>query len=293
VRILVTGGSGLLGGRLLELLTGHQLVALRHRGEPPGGSERIDGDLARPGEAARLIREARAEAVVHAAALADVDACEADPAAALSLNARLPGELGRAAAAAGVRVVSISTDLVFDGSRAHWPPEAEARPLMRYGATKRAGERALLAAQPAAAVLRVALLVGRGCGRRASASEGLARAVRRGARPRLFTDQFRTPIDPESVAEAISRLLTSPGARGLFHAGGSERLSRYELGRRAAAAQGFDPDRLIPVPQAAAAPEVPRPLDASLDSSRLERELGWRARPLDTALRESRELAPD
>jgi dTDP-4-dehydrorhamnose reductase len=250
----------------------------------------LEADLLRPGEAARVVRESEAEAVVHAAALADVDACEGDPAAAELLNARVPGELGRAAAAAGVRVVAISTDLVFDGSRAHWPPEAPAHALMLYGATKRTGERALLEAHPAAAVVRVALLVGRGSGRRASASEGLARAVRRGARPRLFTDQIRTPVDPESVAAAVAALLHNPSASGLFHAGGPERLSRYQLGLRTAAAHGFDPKLLIPARQADQPLPVPRPEDVSLDSSRLERELGWKARPLDTALGEGREL---
>ena len=290
MRVLVTGGSGLLGGRLLELLAGHELVALRHRGEPSGPAECLDADLARPGETERALRACRPDAVVHAAALADVDACERDPEAAETINARQPGELGRAAAAAGIRVVAISTDLVFDGSRPRWPPEARPRPLMRYGATKRAGEQALLEAHPAAAVVRVALLVGRGAGRRASASEGLARAVRRGDRPCLFTDQYRTPVDPESVALAVAALLEAPRAGGLFHAGGPERLSRFELGRRVAAAHGFDAERLVPARQAELPLPVPRPLDVSLDSSRLERELGWRARPLDAALREGRDL---
>lgn len=288
MRVLVTGGSGLLGGRLLELLGGHELLALRHRGEPAGEAPRVEADLARPGEIERALRACRPDAVVHAAALADVDACEADPDTAAAVNSRMPGELGRAAA--GVRVVAISTDLVFDGSRADWSPDDPARPLMRYGRTKRDGEAALLEACPAAAVLRVALVVGRGCGGRASASEGLARAVRRGVRPRLFTDQYRTPIDPESVAAAVSALLDAPGARGLFHAGGPERLSRYELGLRTVAAHGLDPDSLEPVRQADAPPPVPRPLDVSLDSSRLERELGWRARPLDAALADGRNL---
>lgn len=291
VRLLLTGASGLLGGRLAALLTPrHALAATRHRGPLPPGVEPVDADLSHPGSLSRVVRQLRPEAVVHCAALADVDACERQPDLARALNSDLPAELGELAAGASLRVIAVSTDLVLGGTRAHSPPDAPAAPLMHYGRTKLDGERRLLDAAPEAAVVRVALIVGRGAGPRASASEALERAVRSGRAPRLFTDQYRSPIDAESIALAVETLLERPAA-GLFHLGGPERVSRYELGRRLAAARGFDPAVLVAVRQSDEPPAIPRPLDVSLDSSRAERELGWTARPLDEVLGESRDPA--
>jgi dTDP-4-dehydrorhamnose reductase len=107
----------------------------------------------------------------------------------------------------------------------------------------------------------------------------------------LFTDLYRTPVDPESVADALRILLAGSGS-GRFHLGGVERISRYELGLRAARVLGLPSALIQPVRQVDDPLGAPRPADVSLDSSRAWRELGWRARPLEDGLRETR-LAPD
>ena len=86
----------------------------------------------------------------------------------------------------------------------------------------------MLAAWPKAAVARVALVHGRGHGPRATSSESVLRALAAGQKATLYTDEYRTPVDPESVADAVARILERKGA-GLFHLGGPERLSRFEL----------------------------------------------------------------
>jgi dTDP-4-dehydrorhamnose reductase len=156
-----------------------------------------------------------------------------------------------------------------------------------YGRTKRDAEEAILGESPDAAVLRVALVIGRGYGPRTTASESIAAALVAGHRPRLFDDQYRTPIDPESIADAVGRVLEA-AAGGRFHLGGAERLSRYELGQRVAQVLGLRGsfDRVSQASQA-----VRRPADTSLDSSRARRELGWTPRPLDEAIRDGRRPA--
>ena len=151
------------------------------------------------------------------------------------------------------------------------------------------GERAILEELPEAVVFRVALVHGRGFGLRSTASETVAWALATGALPRLFVDQYRTSIDPESVASAIAAAVAGRG-RGLLHLGGPERLSRLELGLRTARCLGLDERRVVPLRQADVPLPVPRPLDASMDSGRASRELGWSARPVDEALAESRPL---
>jgi dTDP-4-dehydrorhamnose reductase len=136
-------------------------------------------------------------------------------------------------------------------------------------------------------VLRIALVLGRGFGPRTTASEGIAAAIAAGRRLRLYTDQYRTPVDPESIADAIHRLLERPVA-GRIHLGGPERLSRHALGMRVARVLGLPTHDIEAATQAEQAPGARRPLDTSLDITRARRELGWVPRPLDDAIRESR-----
>lgn len=289
MRVLVTGAGGLLGGRLAALLhaSGLEVTAAHRRAAPPDGPRPLRADLVGAADVARLFDRSRPEAVVHAAVLSQAEDCERRPEAAERVNALLPGLVAEACRERGLRLVALSTDLVFAGDRAGVDEGVAPAPRNRYGRSKRAGELAVLAACPQAAVVRVALVVGRGHGERASASESVARALRAGQRPRLFTDEHRTPIDPESVADAVARLLQGAGS-GLYHLGGPERLSRYELGLRVARAFGLGTEGVVPAVQADHQGPDQRAPDVSLDSSRACRELGWQPRELDAAIRESR-----
>jgi dTDP-4-dehydrorhamnose reductase len=289
VRVLVTGAGGRLGGRLAALLDerGFNVVAAHRRSPPPPGLSGPVIDLGGASAVEALLEATRPDAVVHAAVLGRADRCEEDPEQAEAVNARLPGLLARACRARGVRLVALSTDLVLDGRRSFSVEASALRPLSVYGQTKLRGEEAVLDAFPAAAVLRVALVVGRGHGPSPTASEAVAWALSGGGRPRLFVDEFRTPIDPESVAEGLCRLLRS-GGTGRYHLGGLERLSRLELGRRVARILGLPEAGIEPGRQADHVGPEARPPDTSLDSSRARAELGWSSRPLDQALAESR-----
>jgi hypothetical protein len=105
---------------------------------------------------------------------------------------------------------------------------------------------------------------GRTHGPHPSATEAIAWALAEARPLRLFTDQYRTPVDPESVADALTALL-SGGPGGLYHLGGPERLSRFELGLRVAAVLGLDPRRHRAGPPGGPAFDAPRPADVSLD----------------------------
>ena len=289
MKVLVTGAAGLLGGRLARLLgaSGHEVIAGRHLSPPPAGCPEVPLDLLEEVSIERALEAAQPGAVLHCAALADADRCEAEPGLAQRLNTDAAGALARRCRALGVRLVAVSTDLVLAGDRPCARETDAAAPRLVYARTKLGGEQAVLGEAPEAAVVRVALIHGCGHGPRGTASEAVAWSLAAGARVRLFSDQYRTPVDPESVAGALLRLLAG-AARGVFHVGGPERLSRYDLGVRVARALGL-PDTLIePIRQADQPVGAPRPADVSLDSSRARQELGWAPRPLDDAIRQSR-----
>ncbi len=150
MRVLVTGASGLLGGRLALLLSrSHEVVGSHHRAAVYPGLPAVAMDLLSAASVAGALAEMRPDAVVHAAALADPDLCEREPARAAALNVEATRNLASACRRAGVRLVGLSTDLVFGEGRPPWDEAAPTRPLLAYGLSKREGELALLAEHPA------------------------------------------------------------------------------------------------------------------------------------------------
>jgi len=287
-RVLVTGAAGLLGGRVAVLLAPRfEVVAARHTAAPPPGIAGVDLDLLDPASVASALERTRPDAVVHCAAQSNPDRCEREPRSAERLNVEATAEVARACRARGLRLVSLSTDLVFAGDRPFVSEEDPPGPSLAYGRTKLAGEDAVIAEAPGAAVLRVALVAGRGYGVKATSTESIAWALRAGRPVRLYTDQVRTPIDSASVAEAVARALERP-VSGRFHLGGPERVSRYELGLRVAGVLGLSNGGIVPVTVAEMPQEARRPADTSLDSSRARRELGWEPRALTETIRDGR-----
>lgn len=252
MRVLLLGSTGYLGAWLL--------AALRARGCTPvcagRGAGDLHVDLADPAAVAAAVREARADMVLNAAAVALVGECEREPERAMAVNGVAPGILARAAP----RVLQVSTDLVFDGVGAPYGADAEPRPLSAYGRSKRAGELAVLAAGPAHLVARVPLLFGRSRDGQRGATDMLRAAEAAGAEVVLFADEYRTPLHAGDAAEALVALLLAPGRRGIVHLAGPERLSRAELGRRFVALHGLGAVRI----RVATSQDPLRPRDASL-----------------------------
>jgi dTDP-4-dehydrorhamnose reductase len=264
-----------------------EVTGTRHRGPLPPGVAGVDLDLLEPASIEAALEQARPDAVVHSAALAEATVCEQQPELAMRSNVAASEALARACRGRGIRLVTLSTDLVFSGERSGWAEDDPALPLSVYGRTKLQAEQATLAECPGSAVARVALVQGRGHGPRATSSEAAAWSLASGARLRLFGDQYRTPVDAESVADGLLRILDG-GHAGRFHLGGPERVSRLEQGRRVAALLGLPKAGIEPIRQADLPLPGARPADASLDSSRARRVLGWEPRPLEIGIREGR-----
>jgi dTDP-4-dehydrorhamnose reductase len=291
MNVLITGASGMVGSRLGASLAGaFRLVSARHEAAPPGPFPSVALELLEAESLASALEAARADAVVHCAALADADRCEREPALAAALNRDAPGSLARLCQRRGLRLIVLSTDLVFAGDRPFLSEGDAPGPLSAYARTKLAGEDAVAAECPSAAILRLALVAGRGTAR-PTASEAIAWSLRAGRRLRLFTDQFRTPVDAESVAHGVARLLRGTWS-GRYHLGGPERIDRFALGLRVARRLSLPEALLQPILQAEGALAALRPADVSLDSSRAARDFGWQAHSLDDAIAAGR-LGPD
>jgi len=236
-RLLVVGSAGLLGRHLVAL------------GLP--GVGRADGDVTDPAARERILDRYRPDAVLFCAALADVDRCEADPAA-WAVNAEAP-----AAWARRVPLWLVSTNYVFSGRGPHGPGEAPA-PVQAYGRQKAEAEAAVRAA--GGHVVRTAWLFGAGGRSLPSRLPGLLAA----GPVRCVAD---VPVQPTFAGDVAEHLLVLP--EGITHAVGSGETTWAAFARVLAVRLGFPADRVVEVPEAALGRPARRPADARLAPARL------------------------
>jgi dTDP-4-dehydrorhamnose reductase len=247
MKILVTGASGLLGLNFcLGIGNFHRAIGL-DRGKLAGTPfELIHADLNDPQAASRLIHSLQPDAIIHTAALANLEQCESEPDNARHLNAEIPGILAEAAAKASVRFIHISTDAVFDGTKNGLYTEADApNPLSVYAQTKLLGEQNVLSANPVAAVARVNFFGWSLSGTR-SLAEFFYNKLSTGQPANGFTDVYFCPMFVGDLADTLRRMLEK-SLSGLYHVVGSEALSKYEFGRRIAHQFGFDEGLIHPI----------------------------------------------
>jgi dTDP-4-dehydrorhamnose reductase len=279
---LVLGGSGYLGAHVVTAATlraggAHEVYSASrqpHVAPPNSAARAVPFDALRAGSVEALFDELSPRRVVLCTALAKIADCEAYPELARALNVELPRRVANACAASGARLVTISTDLVFGGGtpRAGGYVESDpTAPVSHYGRTKVDGETAVLESCPRALVVRIPLLFGPSGGRGLGASDSLLAAIERGEKPRLCTDEWRTPLSVVEAAAALCELLDS-GHAGRLHVAGPQRITRYELGLWVLRSKGHAPraaESLVePVQSAELGPVALRPADACLDASR-------------------------
>jgi dTDP-4-dehydrorhamnose reductase len=219
MRLLVTGGAGMLGQAVATAATrlGHDVIAL----------SRAELDVTDADHVRRVIAAAEPRAVVNCAAWTDVDAAETAEVAATAVNGIGAGNVARAVAETGARVVHLSTDYVFDGTKtAPWIESDPVSPIGAYGRSKLAGEEQVAAAGEEHAIVRSAWMFG--AGGRNFVDTMLALGDERDE-VSVVTDQVGSPTWTAHLAEALVELAERRGDVGILHAAGAGACSWYEL----------------------------------------------------------------
>ncbi len=236
MRVAVTGAAGRLGRALMAALADSPISGI---GGPLAWS-RADFDLDAPAGVGAIIERDRPEIVVHAAAWTDVDGCAREPAGAMARNGDATGVLATACAAAGVDLIALSTNEVFDGRRTDgrgYRPDDPPNPINPYGESKLAGERLAAEAfrdRPAArlAIVRTAWLFGppgNDFPTKILAAGEKARAS--GEALRVVGDEIGSPTYALDLAEAIVDLLAAGEIGGVHHVVNAGRASRAAWAR--------------------------------------------------------------
>jgi dTDP-4-dehydrorhamnose reductase len=274
MRILVTGASGLLGLNLaLEASHQHEVIGSVNKNAIQTTEFTVlRSDLTIPGAIEQLLEESQPDWVINCAALANLDACEAEPVLAQKLNSELPGKLAEYVARGGARLVHVSTDAVFDGKRGGYSEEDEPNPLSHYARTKLAGEQVIFEANPEAIVARVNLFGWSLSGKR-SLAEWFFNNLSAGNKIMGFTDVFFCPLHVNDLANILLKMVKNE-LKGLYHVVSSECISKYDFGVRLARIFAFDPTLITPTLVSEAGLVAARSPNLTLKSNKLSKALG-------------------
>jgi dTDP-4-dehydrorhamnose reductase len=236
--IFLAGASGLVGSALARAAArrGHRVIGIVNSfaGEIEGLAARRVVDLGDAQATTAAVLDVFPEAIVNCAAISAPDQCEKNPALAQAINVALPATLARLAHHVSARMVHISSEQVFDGTRTTpYAVTDPVSPVGLYGRQKLESERAVHAAAAEFAVtVRAPLLMGNSAGGARSTHERLFADWAAGRTPRLFVDEFRQTCTAENLAEVLLELTERNDLRGVFQWAGAELLSRHAIGLR-------------------------------------------------------------
>ena len=264
-RAIITGAAGLIG---------QYLVKTAPRWAPDWdvqGLTRADLDLANRRDVDRAWQSLNPTVVIHCAALSRTKDCEHNPAQARRINVEATAHLAQLSR--NNPFIFLSSGEVFDGKTGWYSETDEASAINVYGQTKLEAEQTVLQ-NPGHTVVRIVLTAGTSETRNRSFVEDMCLAARAGKDVTLYADEFRCPLPAGVIARTIWELVDRRQP-GLYHLGGSERLSRWEIG---AALLPWYPelkDRLV---AGSARSHVGglRPPDLSLRCEKIQRLLSFR-----------------
>src|SRR3989441_5816688 len=281
-RILDVGGTGLLGQYIGQeaLRRGHEVIAT-HRGRQAPDDKRIDWhrlDIRDSSAVSALVRSVEPNLVLNAAAMTDVDRCEADPDEAKYVNETAAGRLASVSNEVGAAFVHISTDYVFDGT-GPVTEDTDPHPLNTYGATKLFGERVVRHSHSDSIILRLSSVFGwNRLSSKTNAVTWILQKLEEGQEVPLFQDQKATPSYAKTAAE-VAFDLWGRHASGLFHVSCPDCASRVEMGRAVADVFHVSNPKLTSIPLASVALRANRPLAPCLVVRKVEETL---KRPMPT-----------
>ena len=277
--LLLTGVTGVAGYNAFRYFQDRhpgQVIAIRQQ-----DNWRLSGEGIEPCDAEdrdglrRLFDRYGFGSVLNCAGNCALKSCELDPAMAWRINVAGVENLLDAMSGHDCRLVHLSVDLVFSGTRGggHTEPD-DTDPVTEYGRTMVVSEERVLAARPDACVLRISLPMGVSFNGHAGAIDWIQSRFKQNKPATLYVDEVRTPTYTDCLNELFAAVLATDLA-GLYHAGGPRRLSLFQIAQIINRVGGYDPANLIGCPRIEAGPIPPRAGDVSMDSSKLAQALGY------------------
>jgi len=272
-RVVITGGSGLLALNWACAVRDHWDVVLGthlHKVKLEGVSI-YNLDLDNLEKLKIQFDDISPDLVVHTAGLSNVDRCEESPDDALYANAVLARNVAQVAAVAGIKLVHISTDHLFSGSKSLYPENSIPEPLNEYARSKLIAEEWVHGDYPESLIVRTNFF-GWGYSTRQSFSDWIIYNLRSNVKLSLFDDVYFTPILVDSLALAAHKLVEK-NAIGVYNVVGDERVSKYEFAQKLILHFDLPNDLIVRNSVESARLVAQRPHDMSLSNIKVQKIL--------------------
>jgi dTDP-4-dehydrorhamnose reductase len=275
-KLLVTGASGLLGSKIVEIAKNDYTVIPLHKTKPLH-SNSLKLDITSTAEVLNLFHKLKPHAVIHAASETNVDKCETQKEHAWKINVEGTRNVA-AACKAGAKLIYISTDYVFDGKKGNFTEDDTPNPINYYAVTKLEGEKQVVQNCKNFAILRTSVLYGWHPFKQNFATWVITQ-LEQNKEITVVEDHYNTPTLADNLAEMAIEAIQKD-LQGVYHACGSERMSRYEFARQIAKAFGLNQNPIKPIKmEQLTAWIAKRPKDSSLNTDKIRNQL--KTKPLN------------
>jgi dTDP-4-dehydrorhamnose reductase len=253
MKILITGSNGLLGQKLVKLLSQNSDIQLfatskgKNRIPFTEGYEYLEMDITDAEQVEEVIEKTHPDAIIHTAAMTNADQCENEKDLCWAMNVKATEYLVKASEKHQIFFCYLSTDFVFDGKSGPYHEEDLPSPVSFYGWSKYAGEEVVKRAKCPWNIIRTVLVYGITHDMsRSNIILWVKKSLKAKQNIKVVTDQFRTPTLAEDLAMGCY-LVVNKKAEGVFHISGKDFLTPYEMAIKTADFFGLDKTLITPV----------------------------------------------
>lgn len=282
MRILITGSNGLLGQKLVKALAADPEVYCiatargANRLSEVSDYQYCSMDITDSAEVQKTFATTKPDAVIHTAAMTNVDACEQDKDTCDRLNIDGLQNIMDACAHSGAHLTHLSTDFIFDGADGPYDEEASPAPLSYYGHSKLRGEEMLAKSKLSYAIVRTVLVYGVAEEMSRSNIVLWAKKALEAQQPmQVVDDQFRSPTLAEDLAQGCI-LAAKARAEGIYHISGPDQMSVLELVWQVADFWQLDKSRITAVSSKTLSQPAQRPPKTGFIIDKAKAELGYK-----------------
>jgi len=277
-RILITGGTGLLGQALLKIAPPDaQLYGTYLPGKPPTTEMACPFfplDVRDPSQVKEIFDQVKPTAVIHTASIGSVDYSESHREESWAVNVGGTQCVGEECRRYNAKLIFISSNAVFDGNHPLYAENAPVHPINYYGQLKVEGEQWVQASGLAYAIVRPILMYGWHLPiERGNWVTTWIKLLGEGKRAQVVDDVKSKPLYAINCAQAIWAILAK-NKTGLYHIAGADHITLFDLARCTAEIFGLDASLIDPVPSSYFPEIAPRPRDTSFDTTKMETDLG-------------------
>jgi dTDP-4-dehydrorhamnose reductase len=265
-KVLITGANGLLGQKIVEVLSPACKILACDLGPEFFLSLKASYnplDIREKDKVAVLVKYFKPSWIVNCASYTDVDGCEKNQSLAWSVNVDGVKNIVEVCQEFKINLFHFSTDYVFDGKDGPYSEEDKTNPVNFYGKTKLESERIIEHSHINFTIIRTNVLYGRGEKVKSNFFLWVLENLKKNEKIKVVDDQYNNPTLAFNLAQIVKEAVDR-NLFGLYHIGGRDWLSRFEFAQKVALGFGFDKEKIEPIQTSDLKQTAPRPLKGGL-----------------------------